>query len=180
MRWIESAGGPLLLLHRESLGEWGGVAELMTGPAADDSWSPRGEPTDYDRACSVQGYLGMIAIGAGQGIVLGDEPLRTAWIPFRTRNGGIFVRWVFGEDEREFLDWVDTIPETTFRPTGSFTVTSSALVLFDSAVAGWNVTKRPDEYLSVDLQPGIYHVETASYKPDARTWMIVHRLMRLS
>lgn len=176
MHWIESAGGPLLLLSECSLGNWGGVLDLMSGAVADVSYSPSRKPTDYDRACSVEWYIGFIDVGIEQGVVFGGEPLRTAWVPIITERGGIIVRWVFGESESEFLNWLDKIPEVIFRSNGSFVVKEPRLLLFDSAVAGRNVKKRPDEYLSIEMKPGVYSIKTAIYQPDARTSMIVHRI----
>ena len=177
MRWISSEGGPLLLLEEEQLSKWGGVIDLMTGPPAKTSYSPGGKPTDYDRACSVEWYVGLIDIGTEHCVVLGGEPLQTAWMPCRAASGGMVIRWVFGESENEFLSWIDKVPGAIFRPDGSFVVKGPRLLLFDSAVAGRNVKKRPEEYLSIEMEPGVYEIETAIYQPDARTSMVVHRLV---
>ncbi|MCZ7667020.1 MAG: immunity 21 family protein [Chloroflexi bacterium] len=175
MRWITSEGGPLLLLDERSLNEWGGVIELLTGPPASESWSPGGKPTDYDRACSVEGYVGLIPVGTQKAVVLGGEPLRTAWMPGRTMAGGMFVRWFFGESEVDFLNWANRVPKDTFRSDGEVAWQRRSLVLFDAAVAGRNVKKRPEEYLSIEFEPGIYEIKTAVYQPDAQTCMVVHR-----
>jgi hypothetical protein len=176
MRWIESAGGPLLLLSEKRLGDWGGVFDLISGPAATASYSPGGKPTDYDRACSVDAFIGVISVGTDEGVVLGDEPMRTAWIPYHSGNGGIVVRWVFGESEEEFLNWIDKIPESLFQAEGAFNVKEPRLLLFDSAAAGCNVATRPEEYLSIELQPGRYQIRTAVFRPDKRSCMVVHSL----
>jgi len=178
MHWIESAGGPLLLLFEESLDNWGGVIDLISGPAADIRYSPGGKSTDYDRACSVKWYIGLIDIGKEYGVVLGGEPLQTTWLPYQAASGGMVVRWVFGESESEFLNWIDTIPEAMFRADRTFNVNGPKLLLFDSAVAGRNVKKMPQEYLSIELEPGIYEIKTAIYQPDARNSMVVHRFER--
>ena len=175
MQWIESAGGPLLLLSEQSFGNWGGVLALASGPAAHASYIPGGKPSVYDRACSVEWYIGLIEIGAEQGVVLGGEPLRTAWLPVRGKSGGIIVRWVFGESESEFLGWLEKIPEAIFRSDGTLVVKEPKLFLFDAAVAGRNVKKRPEEYLSIELEPGTYEITTAVCQPDAWTSMVVHR-----
>jgi hypothetical protein len=176
MHWIESAGGPLMLLSEALLGNWGGVLDLMSGPAVDVSYSPNGKSTDYDRACSVKGYLDLIDVCIEQAIVLGGEPLRTSWVAHETLNGGMLIRWIFGESEAEFLSWIDEIPESIFQRNGTFSVKKQRLILFDSAVAGRNVKKRSEEYISIELIPGVYEIKTAIYQPDARTFMVVHRL----
>jgi hypothetical protein len=175
MHWIESAGGPLLLLSEKNLGNWGGVFALVSGPAAAASYSPGGNPTDYDRACSVEGLIGLITIGAEEGVVFGGEPLQTAWLPRHAARGGMIVRWVFGESENEFLDWTDKIPEEVFHLDGPCRFKGPRLFLFDAGLAGHNVKTRPDEYLLIELEPGAYDIKTAVYQPDDRTSMVVHR-----
>jgi hypothetical protein len=179
MHWIESAGGPLLLLSEDSMGNWGGVLDLISRAAAKVSYSPGGKPTDYDSACSVEGLLGFIEIGTENAVVLGGESLQTAWVPNGAGNGGMFIRWFFGESEAEFMSWIDDIPEEIFGANEKVIIRRRNLILFDSAVAGRNVKKKPDEYLSIELEPGHYDIETGVYQPDDRTSMVVHRFKRL-
>ena len=87
----------------------------------------------------------------------------------------MLVRWIFGDSEAEFLGWLQVIPDVIFRTDGMFSVESPRLILFDSALAGRNVKKRPQEYLALELGLGVYAVRTAIYQPDARTSMVVHR-----
>lgn len=180
MRWITSEGGPLLLLNEGNLDKWGGIDELITGPAAHKSYSPFGRPTDYDRACSVEGFIGSIAIGTEQGIVFGDEPMRTTSVPCQTECGVTIIRWVFGESENEFLKCTVDIPETLFRLDGAFAIRGPTLLLFDSALSGKNVKTSCSEFLTIELESSVYDAKTAIYQPDERTSMVVHRLIRSS
>lgn len=180
LRWVYSEGGPLLLLDERSLDSWGGVVDRIEGPRREKSYSPGGEPTDYDRACAVSGYLGRIPVGAGEAMVLGDMPMQTTWVSWSSVGGGMLARWMFAESDADFLRWLQLIPEAIFRPEFQFSVEGSPLVLFDSAFAGRNVKQRPEEYLSIELEPGTYEIETAVYQPDARTSMVVHRFNRLA
>ena len=175
MRWIESAGGPLLLLSERNLGSWEGVLGLISGPAAAVGYSPGEKATDYDRACSAEGLLGIIKVGGEEAVLLSGEALQTIWVPVGAANGGMFIRWFFGESEAEFLSWIGKIPEAIFRHDAKVNIRERRLVLFDSAVAGRNVKKRPEEYLSIELEPGVYEIKTAIYQPDARTSMVAHR-----
>lgn len=53
-----------------------------------------GEPTDYDIACSVNGYVGVISRYGSSVLVLDDEPMQTTVA--KTRAGRvIFVRWKY-------------------------------------------------------------------------------------
>jgi hypothetical protein len=162
------------------LDRWGGVVDQIEGARTEKSYSPGGKRTDYDRACAVSGYLGRIPVGTGEAMVLGDMPMQTIWVSRRLLNGGMLARWMFAESDAEFLRWLQVIPDTVFRPEFSFSIKESPLVLFDSAFAGRNVRKRPEEYLSIEFQPGTYEIKTAVYEPDAQTSMVVHRFELLS
>jgi hypothetical protein len=63
------------------------VSPLWTGASSTDghveNWS------DYGRACAVEGYIGVIALGQRQSLVLGDEPAMTTYLPAeRLLSGG--------------------------------------------------------------------------------------------
>jgi hypothetical protein len=99
LTWIESNGGPLVVLPRALLAAWRGTDDPLPGEAIEATfrWNPGGVATDYDRACDVRDYAGVIAVGSGEALVLADEPLPTTWLP--GHRGGVFVRWRFGPDE---------------------------------------------------------------------------------
>jgi hypothetical protein len=141
----------------------------------EQSFSPGGKRTDYDRACAVRGYLGRISVGAREALVLDDMPMQTTWVSPTGADGGMVARWMFAESEAEFLRWLQAIPRGIFRREFRFLVERSPLVLFDSAFAGRNVRKRPAEYLSIELDAGTYEIETAVYQPDTQTCMVIHR-----
>jgi hypothetical protein len=78
--WIESAGGPLIVMPRSVSPSWKGTA---------------GE--DYQEACNVEDYLGLVARDWGAVVVLGDAPLRTAVI--HQPDGPAIVRWIYAPNE---------------------------------------------------------------------------------
>jgi|GEM_PF-2913627 len=169
-KWVTSGGGPLMLLEERSLERWGGIFDPITGAA-----DPDGAGTDYARACQIDGYIGRILVDSVEAIVLTDEPTPTTWL-LDSRGGGTFVRWMAGEDEREFLSWAPKVPANILRSDGRFAVFHSKLVLFDTALAGRNVRTYPQDYLEIDLKPGTYEIMTAYWEPDDRTWILVHQL----
>ncbi|MFF8029244.1 Imm21 family immunity protein [Streptomyces sp. NPDC007896] len=61
VEWIESGGGPLIVIPEASLSAWRG--------AGGDDWE------DYDRACDVDGHVGLIAVGQSRALVLGFDPV---------------------------------------------------------------------------------------------------------
>ena len=128
--WVESMGGPLLVLPVSALGEWGGCTQAGmlagTGDVLDD----------YDRACELDGLAGVIAVGGKgwQGLVLADEPARTCYLPeYRT-----FVRWLGANSEANLIDAAKDLlddPAVDWEECGTW-ATDGPAVLMDSVTAG--------------------------------------------
>jgi len=123
----------------------------------------------------VADLIGLLNLGDLEVLVLGDEPLSTAWLPFADRPGGVFVRWHYGENEEsvssrqtEMLEYESGEPEVTLH------VLSSPLLVFDSGIPGLEVDK--SEGLLLELTPGTYHIGSAKFNPDSMTSMLLHRV----
>ncbi|MCQ8773070.1 Imm21 family immunity protein [Streptomyces telluris] len=72
---MESLGGPLIAVPVSLLAEWGGCSE---------NWGEESSPVeDYDRACAVEGWAGLLDVGrrGGQALVLADEPATSRYLP---------------------------------------------------------------------------------------------------
>ena len=161
MDWVESNGGPLLLVAERYLADWHGA----------DGPSPGG--TDYERACATDDYAVPIEVGEGQGIVLGDEPLPTAWRA--DARGGLIVRWIAAPSETAIDGALAALPtglpwEHIFEV--DLEAGDGALVLFDAAVPG---TELPAEHLRITLRPGRYAFELSAYRPSADVALLLHR-----
>lgn len=163
---MRSNGGPLLLLPVAQRRMWHGT-DVAQG--VDDAARPS---SDYDRACAVADYTGVIQVGNAEALVLGDEPNDTTWIPLRL--GGILVRWVYAEgDDQANAALASIPPDIDWEVAGTFTVAASPLELFDSAESG---AEPLGERLQIDLAPGDYKIARANYRPDAETWLQLVRL----
>src|SRR6185295_11862206 len=93
LRTVASCGGPILVLPKNLVRFWEGCHEPSGGRVVEAIFraDPDGGPaTDYDRACDVAGYLGVIPVGTGTGLVLGDQPLSTGWWPLKNGSGVLF------------------------------------------------------------------------------------------
>lgn len=162
LRWIESNGGPLLLLAEELLADWQGAD------------GPMGQATDFERACATTRAIERIRVGRGVGLVLGDEPLSTAWLPAESGGGGTIVRLVRAEDRAAAARAVQEAPPTASREGDSLTLpVSGRMVLFDAAHRG---TDLPPTALDIVLRSGNYEVDTLSFQPDPATALLLHRL----
>jgi hypothetical protein len=171
MNWVSSEGGPLLLLPVSSLESWGGCTKLSTYESVG-----AGITTDYDRACQVPSYTGVIRVGTEDALVIGEHA-QTTWIPLGA-NGGMLVQWLYADNEASAVEHASTVPEKLFESAGfPFHVSEKALSLFDSAASGRSL--KNERSLAIELTPGTYRVETAEWEPDDHTALVIHRLVRL-
>ncbi|MCG5464125.1 immunity 21 family protein [Micromonospora sp. MED01] len=160
--WVDSGGGPLVVVPTTALGDWKGASD-----DDDDSWG------DYDRACEVDGYAGVLDVGADQALVLADEPASTTYLP----DQRIFVRWLYAVSEAEVVRLVPRAVEIAgWEDAGTWT-TSGPAELFDSGYTGDGLEHTT--HLTVDLARGTYLIRTAFVQPDKRTaLMLVHLVDR--
>ncbi len=171
MRWISSEGGPLLLLPKGIVSAWGGCRK----PGDSLSEDADGK-TDYDRACEISDYIGILLVGKEEGLVLGEH-MQTCWISLGENEGGMLVQWLYANDEASAINHITNVPNHLFRSAGIiFHVSEPILYLFDSAICGKSL--KSEDVFVVELQPGPYRVETASYKPNEHTALVIHRLVR--
>jgi Immunity protein 21 len=176
--WLENAAGPLLLLPDSLLSEWSGIdVPDFRVVEARFRWSDREKRAcDYDRACDVDDYAGVIPVGCGEGLVLGDEPARTTWLarPF----GGLFARWEYAESGEDMNRALGHIPDSLgWADKGTFVVVSSPLQLFNSAEPGLEVVM---SRLRLNLASGAYSVRWTRYAPDNFTAVSLVELRRAS
>ncbi|XVV08612.1 immunity 21 family protein [Actinoplanes sp. CA-131856] len=161
--WVSSGGGPLLAAPQSALSLWTG-ADSTDGPV--ETWG------DYGRACAVDGYIGVVAIGQQQALVLGDEPATTTYLP----SERLFLRWAAADEEddlvsaarqavRNGVEW-DADEDVRW-------VVDGPVVLFDSAWPGTEL--EADNHLVVELPPGTYRAR-AAHRADGDNWMILVQL----
>ncbi len=65
--WVHSNGGPLILLSEHLLNYWDGINPPKDGRQIEATfrWGPHSAATDYDRACDVSDYMGLLEVGPG-------------------------------------------------------------------------------------------------------------------
>jgi hypothetical protein len=180
LTWYESAGGPLLLVPCIYAVDWEGIETLSSGRTVQATfrWSDSDlSATDYDRACDIDDYVGVLEVGAGRAVVLGDIAMPTTWIP--SSGGGILVRWLYAESDSSALRALSKVSEELWQDTGhTFHVPSGPLCLFDSALVGRDLND--DQVLHIHISPGIYRVDTVEFRPDENTFLVLHRLIPIS
>lgn len=156
VEWVESTG-PLVVLPEAELPSWLGIEEPAT-------------ETDYDRACAVGGRVGLIPVGQATGLVLGDDPTGTSFVP----EHGAFVRWCAADSEDGLLGSVgDAMREADWEPELYWDV-PGPVVLFDAALPGIAVSH--EDHVRVPLDAGRYAVRAGYAEPDLRTRIGLVRL----
>lgn len=157
MRWISSSGGPLVFIPQVAMNEWRGAL---------------GEGVDYELACAIESYAGLVRWNSMDILVLGDEPLQTA--ARITPDRLIFIRWMYAPDEDSILRCPDPdklgVPVEAIR----WVVRGGAHVLFDAGVEGSSA----QEKIEVPLDTGIYRVATHVVKPRRDVGAVVHDITR--
>ncbi len=161
LAWIESGGGPLVLMAEGVRAAWRGQHPTPG----------RSDATDYARACGVHEDVGVIPLGEAHVVVLGDEPDRTALLP---HSGDVFIlRWRWAPSGPTLLSaLMGEIQRLAYDESVAFRTRPGRHVLFDSAYEGAN----PDTCLVVDLDVDHYIIGTALFAPDAGVCALVHRL----
>lgn len=180
MNWVCSAGGPLVITSVEIAPLWRGGFGRQAPEAgrepADESIN------DYARACRVDDWLGTLRVGTGEALILGDEPMPTAFVS--RPDGGVLIRWMHAENEADVQRAVEEVPESAWKATPhKIEVGRRGLIMFDAAYPGDELPPIEDRradapWTRIDIPPGDYLVDTIDHQPDASTRLVLHRLRR--
>ena len=174
--WIESAGGPLILISDKSYNLWSGILKRSSYlenkiENANDFLNPA--EADYGRACLIEDYLGIVNIGDDIALVLGDETLRTT-VFHSVDNRVVIVRWYYGESE-ESVRSIDLNSIKNWEFSLTLKLSTDKQYLFDSARDASMLHKENNDYLPVSIKHGNYEIWTSIYEPDDKTKLIIHK-----
>ncbi|MFE4594374.1 Imm21 family immunity protein [Streptomyces laurentii] len=176
LTWVESMGGPLIVVPVSALACWGGCTEsgLMAGDAT--------APDDYDRACAVDDLAGVIPAdeNGAQALVLADEPATSCYLP----QHRAFLRWCAAGSEAGLRAAAHTVladPATVWEECGTWASDGPA-VLMDSAEAGSDLgVEYPDGGMPaearVPLPAGRWRVRATQTKVDEENWVGLVQLL---
>ncbi|MEE1671054.1 Imm21 family immunity protein [Streptomyces sp. WAC07094] len=159
LTWVDSMGGPLIVVPVSVLHQWSGCTEDGIIVGGTD------EPDDYDRACAVEGPAEAISLGDAEhvsALVLGDESATTCYLP----EQGAFVRWLGACSETELVAAAGAVlsDEATPWTVCGVRETDGPAVLMDSAEAG--------EGLGVPYPDGKGRPDEAPVPVAARRWRV--------
>ncbi|WP_028662150.1 Imm21 family immunity protein [Saccharomonospora iraqiensis] len=158
--WVESGGGPLIAIPESVLGRWFGAFGGTT------------DVEDYDRACSIYDYVGVIEVGGKPALVLAGEPAATTFLP----EARMFVRAVAGDaEDDEFVALVPSVVAEARWESGAEILVQEPLVVFDSAYQFARL--KEDEFIRVDIPSGRYRVRAAEEEWGDAAVMILVQLV---
>ncbi|MFC8533122.1 Imm21 family immunity protein [Streptomyces sp. NPDC057249] len=174
--WVQSLGGPLIVVPVSALASWGGCT--ASGLIAGDATAP----DDYDRACAVDGLAGVIPLDeeGAQALVLADEPATSCYVPqHRT-----FLRWLAADSEAGLgaaADLVLADPATVWEECGTWASDGPA-VLMDSAGAGSDLgVEYPGGGVpaaaTVSLPAGRWRIRATHTEADEGSWVGLVQLL---
>lgn len=160
--WVNTSGGPLICATLTALSRWRGAV----GGCAD------GGRTDYERACDQPDYLSTISCGTDQVLVLGDEPLQSAFA--RTGDGLVIVRWVSCVSADRAEQVIELLPSVLPEQEAAQLVqlNDSRLCLVDAALDGAHAMTKAS---CIDIEPGYYEVTTERHVSKQEFDFLVHR-----
>lgn len=168
MEWITSGGGPLICLGHSTIKFWRGVDGI-----GEHKYGEEGFQNDYERACNIQDYLGIIPVQESIGIVLGDMPLDTM-IFRRPQELPLIGRVVYSEPDADIecsLSFWTELTHAKEVESVAVSIDEPLWHLFDSAYPG---ALGLEKCLSVTFPIGEFTIKTFEYKPDPQTFMLIH------
>ncbi len=173
--WVNTTGGPHLVIPERYASAWEGGVAPANGRVVEAAFrcNPEGPATDYDRACDVRGWLGVIPVGRGQALVLSGDNTQATY--YRWGRGHFLLRWLYAESETKLLDhFHDVQARLPVEEAAGFWHPGGMVYLMDSTdlPGRWLV-----EHTDFQLPRGRYRVLT-SHSETEETYIIIHRLQR--
>src|SRR5688572_2978425 len=185
LTWIESAGGPLVLVSDNSYKLWSGIlrrSSYLNNKIEETDDFLNADEADYGKACLIQDYLGVVSIGDDTALVLGDEPLLTT-VFHSIDNKVVIARLYYGESEESLDKRLRTIDLNSIKDwefSLTFKLSSDRQYLFDAACSANLLNKESNGYLPINIMHGDYKLLTSIYAPDDKTKLLVHRFDKIN
>jgi hypothetical protein len=181
LSWVTCDGGPHLLIAEELATLWEGSDPPSRGRVVHARFRSNSEPgavaTDYDAACDVDDLVGVIPVGQGAALVLGDEVPMSTWVPSTLFAGGLLVvpmTWPsHGMPEDRLLATVNSVEHSDFTQTGLTLPSSSGRFILCSAADAEPNWMCPTARVTV---PGVaYQILSAEVRTQG-FWLRLHAL----
>ncbi len=154
IQWVNSDGGPLILIPKIKKNIWQGDLD----------------PNHYNAACMEKDYLSILNIKNTSVIILGDEPLPTFSI---TENNALFIMrnyWINDEDylEKDITNIINKYEKLLILETSYIQSYEKEWVMFDSA---YNFTNA-QEKVSIILPDSNCKIYTCKYEESNASFLL--------
>jgi Immunity protein 21 len=162
MKWLETTGGPFILMPKTSVPSWHGCAEGQS------------DVSDYSRACAIDDWIGVIPVVEQDALVLGDEPSPVTWL--QHEDGGILIRWVGADSETDLIRLAqEAIAQRKPDAVMALKVCTANWLMIDSSCPGDML----EDSIPIVLPVGICRVSSI-YVETEQTMVIVNEIRRAS
>jgi hypothetical protein len=152
LNWVQTFGGPHIVLPSLLSNSWEGSNVPANGRIVEANfrYNPTGPATDYDRACDIKNWSGIITVGNGSAIVLGGDLTIAAYYNYDGNH--YLLRWLYAPNESSLLTHFHDVREKlSAAESFHFKHPGGLMYLMDSAdVAGSFV----GEYSTFELPAG--------------------------
>lgn len=170
-KWIQSDGGPLICIPMSAAHLWFGTDGT--------SFESAGGLSDYERACAIDGYLGLIQVRDRVALVLGDMPMATSILQSRLSEIYI-VRLMYMDDQEDVIDYIlehqEKFERNEQKEIVNFESDGSGIIIFDSAYLS---SECEIESISYPLTEGTYRIDTRIIELEDRASFLLHGISRL-
>ena len=152
--WVETRGGPALVIERDLLSTWLGVLGA-SAPAYGIRFrfgEPDAPATDYDRAAEINfREIALLEVGAGRALLVGGDP---GPIQVRPQGEGLLLVRVSASNGDPFVEEaIQKMTQLPWEKTGVvFRVSTEQCVLFDATLAGDDALSRGG--VTISTPPG--------------------------
>lgn len=182
LKWVECDAGPHILLEKRLIASWGGVNKSSNKRivyARVGYEEENDSATDYDMACDIDDYIGLISVGDGNGIVIADDVPRSTWIAADDQKGGYLVILNYieeGTSDNTIINKIREAREECFEPTDlKLSVQDNTLYLFAACDSEPNWIYG---FLEIQIEPGTYSIDTIENFNFGDSSFRVHRLKK--
>jgi hypothetical protein len=164
VEFIDSNGGPLLMLEQDLLPYWGGIDNIGGVANPHRNRVPFEGPSDYDRAGEVKGWIAPLQVHDRAGVVFWGNHLGLALVSQSEATFFAVRPYYEIEDLQDHIKFVKENPNC-FTKDFETLISFGRAIVFDSAFPGLEII---GSRLVIDALPGIYEVSTYWQKiPDA-------------
>jgi hypothetical protein len=146
LKYIDTYGGPLLMLERELLPYWGGIDNI--GGVAPHRLDGMTFNSDYERAGAVPGWVGPLRVRDRSGVVFWGDHLGLA-LERENDTAFLAVRPFYEIDDlRDIIKFVKE-NANCFEKKFEISFPSRSAIVFDSACPGLEIR----DCLEIDILP---------------------------